>query len=253
MAHHHHVDAHNKIQYPTKLPPTINSASRHLTTVNKTQLVHGAEHHTTHNTPTQNSYINHITPIPKTHTLKLKHNTLQLSKTLLSPNMNCIQTWPEPIVRVQSLSQSGIKSIPDRYIKPPLLRPQTKPNPPTQHVNIPVIDLQHAFSSDGLLRTQTLISISNACREWGFFQVVNHGVSHELMRNAREIWREFFELPIEVKQEYANSPSTYEGYGSRLGVEKGAKLDWSDYFFLHYMPQQLRNPSKWPSLPLNCK
>ncbi|MCI13206.1 leucoanthocyanidin dioxygenase-like, partial [Trifolium medium] len=69
------------------------------------------------------------------------------------------------------------------------------------------------------------------------------------MKSAKEVWREFFDLPLEVKEELANSPSTYEGYGSRLGVKKGAILDWSDYFFLHYMPPSLRNQAKWPALP----
>ncbi|KAK0584640.1 hypothetical protein LWI29_016496 [Acer saccharum] len=176
--------------------------------------------------------------------------------------MSCLQSWPEPIVRVQSLSESGIKSIPERYIKPLLHRPSLKTdnfdddfkdNPDHPRINIPVIDLQDMFSSNKALRDETLSHISDACREWGFFQVVNHGVNHELMRSAREVWRQFFKLPVEVKQEYANSPTTYEGYGSRLGVQKGAKLDWSDYFFLHYMPQSLRNQSKWPALPSSCR
>jgi len=48
-----------------------------------------------------------------------------------------------------------------------------------------------------------------------------------------ETWRQFFHMPMEVKQQYANSPKTYEGYGSTLGIEKGVILDWSDYYFLH--------------------
>lgn len=173
--------------------------------------------------------------------------------------MNCLLSWPEPVVRVQALSESGISAIPARYIKPPSDRPSwnntaaaTK-NFEATRINIPIINLQNLFSDDQSLCEETLGLISHACREWGFFQVVNHGVSHELMRRAREVWREFFLLPIEAKQEYANSPSTYEGYGSRLGVEKGAILDWSDYFFLHYMPQSLRKESKWPALPPSCR
>lgn len=36
---------------------------------------------------------------------------------------------------------------------------------------------------------------------------------------------------------------TYEGYRSRVGVVKGAKLDWSDYFFLNYLRVSLRDES----------
>ncbi|KAL6278145.1 hypothetical protein ACE6H2_021746 [Prunus campanulata] len=171
--------------------------------------------------------------------------------------MNCLQSsWPEPIVRVQSLAESGITAIPDLYIKPPAKRPSLLPancNQADVEVNIPVIDLQNLLNQDESLREPTLRSISSACREWGFFQVVNHGVSEELMKRARNTWREFFGLPLDVKQEYSNKPSTYEGYGSRLGVEKGAILDWSDYYFLHYMPASLRNHSKWPALPSSCR
>lgn len=166
--------------------------------------------------------------------------------------MKCLQSWPEPIVRVQSLAESGIKTIPELYIKPPSKRPSNLTHEDAT-VNIPVIDLQALAGDDQEMRQTTLRMVSNACREWGFFQVVNHGVSHELMKQARETWREFFELPLEVKQEYSNDPSTYEGYGSRLGVEKGAILDWSDYFFLHYMPPALRKPTKWPALPYSCR
>ncbi|KAK3019019.1 hypothetical protein RJ639_003627 [Escallonia herrerae] len=169
--------------------------------------------------------------------------------------MNCLQSWPEPVVRVQSLSDSGIRLIPDRYIKRSSEVPSTSlcSGGGGGGDNIPVIDLGELYSADRAIREKTLVRVSAACREWGFLQVVNHGVSHELMAAAREVWREFFHLPPEAKQAYANSPSTYEGYGSRLGVEKGAKLDWSDYFFLNYLPASLRDEKKWPSLPPSCR
>ncbi|EOY07187.1 2-oxoglutarate and Fe(II)-dependent oxygenase superfamily protein [Theobroma cacao] len=168
--------------------------------------------------------------------------------------MNCLQSWPEPVVRVQSLSDSGIRAIPERYIKPLTDRPGLKTcSKIEEHVDIPVVDLQNLFGKDLALREETLRCISSTCRDWGFFQAVNHGVSHELMRRIREVWRRFFSLPLEVKQGYANEPSTYEGYGSRLGVEKGAILDWSDYFFLHFMPVSSRNQSKWPAQPSSCR
>lgn len=170
--------------------------------------------------------------------------------------MSCAQAWPEPIVRVQALAESGLSSIPSRYIKPRSQRP-AKTTFATQNdhgdINIPVIDLEHLSSEDPVLRETVLKRVSEACREWGFFQVVNHGISHELMESAKEVWREFFNLPLEVKEEFANSPSTYEGYGSRLGVKKGAILDWSDYFFLHCMPPSLRNQAKWPATPSSLR
>ncbi|KAH6824337.1 2-oxoglutarate and oxygenase superfamily protein [Perilla frutescens var. hirtella] len=164
-----------------------------------------------------------------------------------------VQSWPEPVVRVQHLSDSGIRVIPDRYVKKPSDRPSLGGGSAGAEANIPVIDMAGLYSGDASLRRRTAALIDDACREWGFFQVVNHGVSHELLARSREVWREFFQLPLAEKQKLANSPATYEGYGSRLGVSEGISLDWSDYFFLHYLPVELRNEEKWPTLPVTCR
>ncbi|KAL0426242.1 UNVERIFIED_CONTAM: putative 2-oxoglutarate-dependent dioxygenase [Sesamum latifolium] len=170
--------------------------------------------------------------------------------------MNFLQCWPEPVVRVQHLSETGLTRIPQRYVKKPSDRPHfpDSVDAASDEVNnIPVIDMQELLSDDMSLRRKTAALIKDACREWGFFQVVNHGVRQELMERTRGVWREFFKLPLEEKQKYANTPSTYEGYGSRVGVEKGIKLDWCDYFFLHYLPMGMRDQTKWPSFPLSCR
>ncbi|KAK6145509.1 hypothetical protein DH2020_022329 [Rehmannia glutinosa] len=165
--------------------------------------------------------------------------------------MNCPKDWPEPITRVQSLSDTGINTIPERYVKPPSARPSLGPTTTSDDYNIPLIDLKGIYNDNS--REKILGHVSDACRDWGFFQVVNHGVRPELMDRAREVWRRFFHEPMEVKQAYANSPTTYDGYGSRLGVEKGAILDWSDYYFLHYLPCNLRDYNKWPALPIELR
>ncbi|KAH9604807.1 hypothetical protein KSS87_020117 [Heliosperma pusillum] len=164
--------------------------------------------------------------------------------------MNCVQEWPEPIVRVQSLADSGLNSIPDRYVKPVTERPEVEPIT-IDGVDIPLIDLAGLFSSDLDVVQVTKAKVAEACQEWGFFQAINHGVEPGLMDQARQAWREFFHLPMERKQKYANTPCTYEGYGSRLGVEKGAVLDWSDYYFLHFLPPPLKDFNKWPDQPPN--
>ncbi|XP_052198452.1 jasmonate-induced oxygenase 1-like isoform X2 [Diospyros lotus] len=164
--------------------------------------------------------------------------------------MNCPSDWPEPIVRVQDLSESGQPTIPDRYVKPPLERPRPVTNSDLLgDVNIPLIDLGGMFGDDEDAKRSIIKQVCAACRDWGFFQVVNHGVRPQLMDRAREVWRQFFHLPMEMKQVYANSPKTYEGYGSRLGVQKGAILDWNDYYFLHYLPARLKDHAKWPAMP----
>ncbi|RZR83140.1 hypothetical protein BHM03_00009696 [Ensete ventricosum] len=128
--------------------------------------------------------------------------------------MEMAEDWPEPIVRVQTLADDG--AVPERYIKPPSERPDLNPVTALATGSLPVVDLA-GLSGGAEERLATMLAVSGACRDWGFFQVVNHGVSPELMEGMREVWRSFFQLPMAEKQAYANSPKTFEGYGSRLG------------------------------------
>lgn len=151
--------------------------------------------------------------------------------------------WPEPVVRVQTVSDACGATIPERYVKPTSERPSLLPASRGGGLNIPVVDLSMPDSE------ATARAVAAACGEWGFFQAVNHGVRPELLRLARAAWRGFFRQPAEVRERYANSPATYEGYGSRLGTAKGGPLDWGDYYFLHLLPPSLKSHDKWPSLP----
>eukprot|EP00253_Pinus_taeda_P026104 PITA_26104 len=83
--------------------------------------------------------------------------------------------WPETITRVQCISESGIESLPSRYIRPDEERP---PKLRLLAEEIPIIDLVGLYDER---RNKIMEDISGACREWGFFQVINHGVSAKLL------------------------------------------------------------------------
>lgn len=60
---------------------------------------------------------------------------------------------------------------------------------------------------------QTIEYMGQACEEWGFFQVTNHGISQELIDDVIKVSNEFFSLPLEEKEKYAVRPGETEGYG----------------------------------------
>ena len=76
---------------------------------------------------------------------------------------------------------------------------------------IPIIDISGLYDER---RRKTVEEISYACRDWGCFQLINHGVYPELLMAGREVSREFFDLSLEEKQKHTNDPLTYVGYGS---------------------------------------
>eukprot|EP00249_Psilotum_nudum_P015182 c25204_g1_i1 orf=14-1252(-) len=157
-----------------------------------------------------------------------------------------IPEWPEPIHRVQVLAESGLDCVPPRYIKPESERPYVWQQE-DEDLEIPIIDLSGL--QDENRRHLTLAELGHACEEWGFFHIINHGIPLPIVQRLKMVAKQFFELPLEEKQAYANNPSTYEGYGSRLGVDKDVALDWCDYFYLNVLPTCIRDMSKWPSRP----
>ncbi|XVF18773.1 hypothetical protein REPUB_Repub11eG0052300 [Reevesia pubescens] len=152
-------------------------------------------------------------------------------------------------VRVQILSQAGISEVPSQYIQPPENRPTSRTNIETSlsYNNVPAIDLSREKKS-------VIASIHEACREWGAFHVINHGVPTKLMDDLRRVFLSFFnDFPMEDKLKYACHPNSAasQGYGSRMLVssETDTVLDWRDYFDHHTLPLSRRNPSFWPHFP----
>ncbi|KAL5726494.1 hypothetical protein ACHQM5_009535 [Ranunculus cassubicifolius] len=148
----------------------------------------------------------------------------------------------EPILRVQALAQAG--QVPSQYIQPPENRPDSHHN--SSDTSIPVIDL---FDFDPQHSEKVIHEIGQACRDWGAFQVTNHGIPNQLLNEIRNAGLVFFnDYSMEEKQKYSCDPNfaASEGYGSRMLVKEDSILDWRDYFDHHTLPLSRRNPSKWP-------
>jgi isopenicillin N synthase-like dioxygenase len=81
---------------------------------------------------------------------------------------------------------------------------------------IPVIDLSSLSrpGSDAEL-SGVVDQISAACRDWGFFQVVDHGVPKDLIDRVWTAAREFFSLPREAKLAIARTAENPRGYYDR--------------------------------------
>ncbi|KAG4906228.1 hypothetical protein AAZX31_20G008800 [Glycine max] len=87
---------------------------------------------------------------------------------------------------------------------------------------IPVIDL-----SEG--RKELLISeIGKACEEWGFFQVINHGVPFEISREVEIVSKKFFETSLEEKKKVKRDEFNAMGYHD--GEHTKNVRDWKEVF-----------------------
>jgi isopenicillin N synthase-like dioxygenase len=75
--------------------------------------------------------------------------------------------------------------------------------------SVPVIDIAD------LDRTATRRAIDDACCEWGFFQISNHGIDEKLTTALKEQMRQFFALPLASKQAIERTAENSWGYYDR--------------------------------------
>lgn len=137
--------------------------------------------------------------------------------------------------------------LPEKYVFPIGERPGPDEVPLCQ--NIPLIDLSADKS-----QSQTIEKILAACEEFGFFQVINHGVSEDLIDDAMKVVNDFYNMPDEDKAKvYSTDPS------------KDCRLFTSSYSYakeeLHFWRDNLRHPCHpldecihlWPEKPTNYR
>ncbi|KAM6540541.1 hypothetical protein CsatB_004988 [Cannabis sativa] len=120
---------------------------------------------------------------------------------------------------------------------------------------IPVINFQNLLlmseSDNSELYESELNKLHLACKDWGFFQLVNHGVNNCLVEKIKEGVEELYKLPIEEKRKKLwRNPGEKEGFGDSGVLSDEQILDWNDEFFLFTLPVALRNPHLFPNLPL---
>ncbi|KAL9437988.1 hypothetical protein AB3S75_023787 [Citrus x aurantiifolia] len=148
---------------------------------------------------------------------------------------------------VQELAKNPTLVVPPRYIRPDQ-DATTIISDDALVSKLPVIDMQSLLSEESM--DSELAKLDSACKEWGFFQMVNHGVSSAFLEKVKKEVHEFFNLSMEEKKKYWQSPEDLEGFGQAFVVSEEQKLDWGDLFFMTTLPVHLRKPHLFPKLPL---
>ncbi|KAB1223612.1 Protein SRG1 [Morella rubra] len=149
---------------------------------------------------------------------------------------------------VQELAKDpSLTKVPPRYVRPdqdpPLIL--SKASSP----KVPVIDMQRFLSMDSM--DSELEKLHHASKEWGFFLLINHGVSSSLLANVKSGIKEFFDLPMEEKKKFWQEGRVdIEGFGQLFVLSEEQKLDWADVFAMTTLPIHLRKPHLFPKLPL---
>ncbi|KAE8681489.1 Gibberellin 20 oxidase 2 [Hibiscus syriacus] len=122
--------------------------------------------------------------------------------------------------------------IPKEFIWPDDEKPGAGANPP--ELKVPLIDLGGFLSGDPAATIEASRLIGEACRQHGFFLVVNHGVDAKLLADAHDYVDNFFELPLSQKQRAQRKLGEDCGYASSFTGRFSTKLPWKETLSLRY-------------------
>ncbi|CAI9091962.1 OLC1v1027086C1 [Oldenlandia corymbosa var. corymbosa] len=142
--------------------------------------------------------------------------------------------------------KGGFDHVPKSYYVPPLNRPSLTTES-TGH-DIPVIDLD-GLTNNPARRSPIIEDISKACKDVGFFQIVNHGISQRVLDDALSAAFKFFNLSNKEKSKFmsndVHNPVRY-GTGIKDGLDK--IQNWRT-FLKHYANPLDQYISLWPETP----
>ncbi|KAF8401870.1 hypothetical protein HHK36_012819 [Tetracentron sinense] len=118
----------------------------------------------------------------------------------------------------------NIQSVPESYVFQPEKRPGKLVIPLSK--TIPVVDLG---GGDGRDQTKIIQQILKASRDFGFFQVINHGVSVKTIQDMSSVAKEFFEMPIEdMASLYSEDPKQTCRLYTSIEYDKEEVHYWRD-------------------------
>ncbi|CEH19464.1 2og-fe oxygenase [Ceraceosorus bombacis] len=123
---------------------------------------------------------------------------------------------------------------------------------------VPVVDIGPYVQQDGTPEQRAIVAaaIDEACRTFGFIQVIGHGVPTALTNGLAEAIDEFFRLDLEVKKAYRTPPEVNRGYTApkseslslSLGYESSSRM--KDFFEAFNVGLA---KSDFPNLPVDSK
>lgn len=118
------------------------------------------------------------------------------------------------------------------------------------NLGVPVVDVS-ALLREGAAASSSAPAVSaidGACREWGFFQIVGHGISAERTERFEAALRSFFALPASAKAAVRRSAGNAWGYYDRE-LTKNVQ-DWKEIFdFGDRDEEGVDGRNRWPDLP----
>ncbi|KAK2988875.1 hypothetical protein RJ640_021815, partial [Escallonia rubra] len=146
-----------------------------------------------------------------------------------------VKEFDEARIGVKGLSDSGITTIPRIFIHPPENLPASKS--PSSYDGIPVIDLS-GINDAVHGRPQIVQQVKEAAKEWGFFQLINHGVPLTEINDTISAFKSFHAEPLESRaKHYVRGELSGVAYTSNNDLYRSKAASWHDYVQVWRAPE----------------
>lgn len=169
----------------------------------------------------------------------------------LTPNMSendrktKLQEFDDMKAGVKGLVEGGLQKIPSVFIDHQFIEESKLPSTKSEF-SIPLIDLE-CLQDD---RCGIVERVKYACEEWGFFQIINHGIPTSLTKEVFEGVRKFHELDKEMKKHYYSRDYTKKViYNSNFDLHQASTTNWRDTLYMNMAP----DPPQPQELPAVCR
>ncbi|CAL9213670.1 unnamed protein product [Arabidopsis halleri] len=157
------------------------------------------------------------------------------------------KAFDETKTGVKGLVDAHITEIPRIFRLPQGVLPDKKTSVSASDFAIPIIDFEGLHVS----REDIVKKIKDAASNWGFFQVINHGVPLNVLEEIQEGVRRFHEEDPEVKKTYFTRDAAKRFvYNSNFDLYSSSScVNWRDSFACYMAPDR-PNPEE---LPVACR
>ncbi|XP_040374306.1 1-aminocyclopropane-1-carboxylate oxidase homolog 1-like isoform X2 [Rosa chinensis] len=132
---------------------------------------------------------------------------------------------------VKGLVDAGITEIPRIFYHPPdEYSIHNTSDSEEEQFSVPVIDLKGL--SDPTKRKGIVAAVAEASESWGFFQIVNHGISVDVLEEIKDGVRGFFQQDTAVKKQFytRDNFSSPFVYNSNFDLYSAPATHWRDSF-----------------------
>ncbi|KAA3454514.1 1-aminocyclopropane-1-carboxylate oxidase-like protein 1-like [Gossypium australe] len=147
---------------------------------------------------------------------------------------------------VKGLVDAGILNIPKIFVRPAEDLATEELNSGHKKVEVPIIDVSNI--GDSIRRQEIVNEVKIASGEWGFFQVINHGIPLSVLDEMIEGIRLFNEQDLELKKElYSRDSAKKVKFHSNFDLYTSKTADWRDTLQLTFLDSD-PDTSQMPSV-----